>query len=108
MEIEQILAHPQYQALQQSRRRMSYWLTFVNVAVYSLYILAIAYGHDLLVKTWDGSIINLGLWLTVAVILFSFAISGVYIWWTNNKYDPLHDSFLQTISASNAAASHQQ
>lgn len=99
MEIDEILAHPEYQALQQSRRRMTYWLTFVNVAVYSLYILAIAYGHDLMVRTWGVSVINLGLWLTVAVILFSFALSGFYIWWTNNKYDPLHDSFMRHLDA---------
>ena len=98
MEIEQILAHPEYQTLQQSRRRVSYWLTFANVAVYSLYILAIAYGHDLMVRTWGKSVINVGLWLTFAVILFSFAISGFYIWWTNNKYDPLHDNFLRHLS----------
>ncbi|MGI9285057.1 MAG: DUF485 domain-containing protein [Pseudomonadales bacterium] len=98
METEQILAHPEYQALQRLRRRMSYLLTFANVAVYSLYVLAIAYGHDLMVKTWASSVINLGLWLTVAVIVFSFAISGFYLWWTNNKYDPLHDRFLQRLS----------
>lgn len=104
MEIEKILAHPEYQTLQRSRRRMSYWLTGANVAVYSIYVLAIAYGHDLMVKTWGDSVINVGLWSTVAVILFSFAISGFYVWWTNSKYDPLHDSFLRRLSADNTTA----
>ncbi len=108
MELEQILAHPDYQALQRLRRRMSFWLTFINVAVYSLYVLAIAYGHDLMVKTWGDSAINLGLWFTGAVILFSVALSGFYIWWMNKKYDPLHDSFLHRFNAEKNNARSQQ
>ena len=91
LSIEQTMklsADPEYLALRRARRNMCWGLTLFNVTIYSLYILSIAYGGEIFTMRFGSSVINLGLWFTVFVILFAFSISGFYIWWTNNHHDP--------------------
>ena len=86
--LEKLAANKDYIALRSRKKKVSYTLSGINVAVYTAYILCIAYAENIFAYRFGDSMINLGLWFTVFVIFFAFIISGIYIWWTNKKYDP--------------------
>ncbi len=86
--LEKLATNEEYIALRNRKRTVSYTLSAINVVVYMAYILCIAYAENIFAYQFGDSLINLGLWFTVFIIFFAFIVSGIYIWWTNTKYDP--------------------
>jgi uncharacterized membrane protein (DUF485 family) len=82
----QILESPEFKHLVATRWRFSLTMTFVMLAVYFGFIFAVGFGKETLsVKLGDH--VNLGLALGVAVIVFAWLMTGIYVRWANRKYD---------------------
>lgn len=83
---QQILSSPAFKKLVKVRWSVALTLTAVMLAVYLGFIFTVAFAKDFL-ATKIGSHLNIGLLLGLGIILFTWAITGVYVYWANNYYD---------------------
>lgn len=78
-----------YQALIKERAKVIWPLAWVMLIVYYAYILVIAFAPGLFAaKTGDGHM-TYGMVIGLGVILFSFALTGIYVRIANAKLEPL-------------------
>lgn len=79
-------AESELRALAARRWRIAIALTATMMATYFGFILLVAYG-----KETAGSLIAPGLsWgivLGALVIVVAWAVTGIYVWWANQRYD---------------------
>ena len=82
---------PQFRQLVAERTRFGWILTGLILVVYFGFIGLIAFDKQLLaVKV--GSTASLGLFMGVFVILFAFALTGIYVARANTRFDALSDA----------------
>lgn len=78
--LEDIKDTQEYSDLIKARGRIIWPLTLVMLVVYFSFILVIAFFPELLaIKIYDGSHVSYGLIAGLAIIFFSFAITGIYV-----------------------------
>lgn len=73
--------------LARRRWRVGLTLTAIMIAVYFGFIALIAYGRPLL-ATRIGAGLTVGIVLGALVIVASWVLTYVYVWWANAHYDP--------------------
>lgn len=83
---QQILASPEFKKLVKVRWSVALTLTILMLVVYLGFIFIVAFAKDFL-ATKLGTHVNLGLLLGLGIILFTWVITGVYVYWANNYYD---------------------
>lgn len=88
--IRRLLDSPAFHHLVSRRWRVSLLLTAALFVLYYGYILLIALNKPLLARR-VGEVTPLGIPLGAAVILGSWALTAIYIWWANRSYDPEAD-----------------
>lgn len=87
---EHIRANKKFHDLVARKSRMSWGLAGLIMLVYYSFILVIAFFPELLGKALvPGSILTWGLPVGISIILFTFAITGIYVHRANNLYDAL-------------------
>jgi uncharacterized membrane protein (DUF485 family) len=68
------------------RWRVGIALTAAMVLVYFGFVALVAYG-----KAWMGTLLvpglSMGIVLGALTILTAIALTGVYVWWANTRYD---------------------
>lgn len=80
---------PNFQALVKERSAFAWTLSIIVVAVYLVFILLVAFDRSLMaMKIGDGPT-SLGIVLGLAVILFAFAVTGIYVARANGRFDEL-------------------
>lgn len=85
-----ILEDPEFQALASQKNSVSVILTIVELVLYFGFIALIAYNKPFLAKKIaDGSAITIGIPIAVGVIILSWVLTGVYIFWANTTYDEM-------------------
>jgi uncharacterized membrane protein (DUF485 family) len=82
----QLLDSAAFHDLVSRRWRISLILTFLLFVIYYGYILLIAVNKPLLAQRMGG-VTPVGIPIGAAVILGSWALTAVYIWWANRYYD---------------------
>ena len=88
--IEEIKNNPKYQELVSKRTRFAWILSILMLLVYYTFIMTIAFKPELLaIPLSDGSVISVGIPVGITIILFSFVITGLYVYKANNTYDVL-------------------
>jgi len=84
----QILQDPDFLKLVRQKNAVSVVLTIVQLVLYFGFIALIAYNKPYLgTKIGPDSAITVGIPIAVGVIILSWLLTGVYVWWANNKYD---------------------
>lgn len=83
---QQILASVEFKKLVKVRWSVALTLTILMLVVYLGFIFIVAFAKDFL-ATKLGTHVNLGLLLGLGIILFTWVITGVYVYWANNYYD---------------------
>lgn len=73
-----------------SRWRVAISLTIAMIVVYFGFIALIAYNKPLLGRMIVPGL-SIGVLLGVVVILASWALTWIYVWWANNHYDTALD-----------------
>lgn len=86
-----IVHDPLFQELVSERRRFAWTLSAITLVVYLGFILLLAFAHNLMATPVFGGPTSLGIVLGIAVIIFAFAITGVYVVRANSRYDELTD-----------------
>lgn len=100
--VDEIKNNPKYQALVRSRSRFAWTLSIIMLVVYYTFIMTIAFEPQLLaIPIAEGSVISIGIPIGVAIILFSFAITGLYVYRSNNFYDVMLDEIKEELGAKN-------
>ena len=82
----EILQSPAFRKLVKNRWNISLTFTFLMLFVYLGFLLVVAYQKDTL-KMPVGDSLNLAIIVGIGIIIFSWLITGVYVYWANNYYD---------------------
>jgi uncharacterized membrane protein (DUF485 family) len=85
--VERIQSHPQYQALRRKRNRFGWTLTILMLAVYYGYIGLIAFDKPFLARAIGNGVSTIGIPIGLGVIVFTIAITLLYIRRANGEYD---------------------
>jgi uncharacterized membrane protein (DUF485 family) len=84
----QILDDPEFIKLVRQKNTVTTVLTIVELVLYFGFIALIAYNKPFLgQKVSEGSAITIGIPIAVGVIFLSWILTGIYVFWANNKYD---------------------
>lgn len=88
--VTQIKDHPKYQELTSKRTRFAWTLSIIMLLVYYAFIMTIAFSPETLgTPISEGSVISVGIPIGIAIILFSFFLTGLYVYKANGIYDVL-------------------
>ena len=100
--VEEIKNNPKYQELVSKRSRFAWTLSILMLVVYYTFIMIIAFKPGLLaVPISEGSVISVGIPVGIFIILFSFFITGLYVYRANTTYDVLLDEIKEELGAKN-------
>ncbi len=87
---EDILNDPDFKELAGQKNTISVILTILELVLYFGFISLIAYNKPFLAQKLSGEgATTIGIPIAVGTILFSWVLTGIYIWWANAKYDEL-------------------
>jgi uncharacterized membrane protein (DUF485 family) len=82
----EILQSAAFKKLVKTRWNISLSFTFIMLFIYIGFLMVVAYHKDTL-KMPLGDSLNLAIVVGLGIIIFSWLITGVYVYWANNYYD---------------------
>lgn len=89
-QIEAVKNDPNFQELVSKRSKFAWTLTIAMLVVYFAFILTIAFEPSLLgIPLCEGSVTTIGIPIGVAIIVFAFGLTGLYVRRANNEFDAL-------------------
>jgi uncharacterized membrane protein (DUF485 family) len=95
--IEQIKANPSYQKLVSTRSSFAWTLTIIMLVVYYTFILLIAFSPETLGTSISGGMATWGIPVGMGIIVFAFAMTGIYVKRANNEFDGLLEDVKKDI-----------
>lgn len=86
--MNRVLQNPEFKKMEKEKNRINWFFSFLIFAVYVVYILYIGinpefFGRPLI----EGSSITIGIYAGVFIILFSIALTGIYVRMANKNFD---------------------
>ena len=93
--VARIEANPKYQALKRQRSRFGWLLTILMLLAYYGFIGLIAFDKEFLAKPIGAGVTTLGIPIAFGVIVFTIAITGLYVRRANSEYDRLTAEILK-------------
>ena len=93
--VARIEANPKYQALKRKRSRFGWLLTILMLLAYYGFIGLIAFDKEFLAKPIGAGVTTLGIPIAFGVIVFTIAITGLYVRRANSEYDRLTAEILE-------------
>ena len=86
---QRVMRDPAFQRLVQERSRFGWSLSAIMLVVYLGFIFAVAFAPEVMATKIGGGPTSLGIVLGLCVILFAFALTGVYVVRANGRFDEL-------------------
>ena len=96
-QVERIARAPEFHQLVAERTRFAWTLTILMLVVYFGFIGLIAFDKSLLAVKVGGTA-SLGLFAGVFVILFAFALTGIYVARANTRFDALSAALKRSVA----------
>ena len=93
--VARIEANPKYQALKRKRGGFGWLLTTLMLLAYYGFIGLIAFDKEFLAKPIGAGVTTLGIPIAFGVIVFTIAITGLYVRRANGEYDRLTADILE-------------
>ena len=93
--VARIEANPKYQALKRKRGGFGWLLTLLMLVVYYGFIGLIAFDKEFLAQPIGSGVTTLGIPIAFGVIVFTIAITGLYVRRANGEYDRLTAEILE-------------
>jgi uncharacterized membrane protein (DUF485 family) len=85
-----IQRNPLFETLVRRRRRFVGWLTALTLVPYCAFILVASFAPQCLaVRLFQGSIVNIGWPIGVALIVGTWGLTGLYVRRANGEFDAL-------------------
>ncbi len=96
--VEKIKANPDYQKLVKTRTGFAVKLTISMLVVYFAFILTIAFSPATLgAPLGDDTVTTIGIPVGIAVIVFAFALTGIYTKRANGEFDDLANKVKKSV-----------
>ena len=87
---EKIKESAAFQLLVSKRSTYNCTMAIIMIVVYFVFISLIAFDpHALAAKISDSSVMSIGIVMGFVIIIFSFALTGLYVRRANNEFDVL-------------------
>ena len=96
--VDKIQRHPKYLELRSKRNRLGVTLTILMLIVYYGYIALIAFDKSFLAQPIGAGVTSLGIPIGMGVIIFTIAITGLYVRRANGEFDTLTKEILKDAS----------
>ena len=96
--VARIEANPKYHALKRKRNGFGWMLTVLMLVVYYGYIALIAFNKPFLAQPIGAGVTTLGIPIGMGVIIFTIAITGLYVRRANGEFDALTKEILKDAS----------
>ena len=93
--VARIEANPAYQELKRKRNGFGWTLTLLMLVVYYGFIGLIAFDKEFLAQPIGSGVTTLGIPIAFGVIVFTIAITGLYVRRANSEYDRLTAEILE-------------
>ncbi|BBP43609.1 DUF485 domain-containing protein [Thiosulfativibrio zosterae] len=87
--IEKVKSLPQYHQLVKERTSLAWKLSITMLVVYYGYVMLLAFNPDFFKIVVAGEHTTIGFPIGVGIILFAFALTGVYVKKANADFDDL-------------------
>jgi uncharacterized membrane protein (DUF485 family) len=84
---DRIRANPKFQAFVKKRNTYSIIMTALGALVYYGFILLVAYDKEFLARRIGDGVMTLGIPLGVGVIVFTIALTWIYVSRANSQFD---------------------
>lgn len=89
-EVLEIKNNPHYQKLVNTRSKFAWTLTITILVVYYAFILFIAFSPETLgARISPDAMMTVGIPIGIAIIVFAFALTGIYVKRANSEFDGL-------------------
>lgn len=95
--VEKIQSNPSYQKLVSTRSSFAWKLTITILVVYYAFILLIAFSPETLGASLSGGMATVGIPVGIGIIVFAFALTGIYVKRANSEFDDLLENVKQDI-----------
>lgn len=96
--VQRIKNNSDYQELVSKRTSFSIKLTLLMLSVYFAFILTIAFNPSLLgTPLSSDSVTTIGIPLGIAIIIFAFALTGIYTQRANSEFDDLTNKLKESL-----------
>lgn len=100
-QVEAIKNDPNFQELVTKRSKFAWTLTIAMLVVYFAFILTIAFDPSALgTPLSDDTVTTVGIPVGVAIIVFAFALTGIYVRRANGEFDALTAKIKETAKES--------
>ena len=96
--VTNIQNHPKYLELRSKRNTLGVTLTILMLVVYYGYIALIAFDKSFLAQPIGSGVTSLGIPIGMGVIVFTIAITGLYVRRANGEFDALTQEILKDAS----------
>ena len=96
--IDRIQKHPKYLELRKKRNAFGWFLTILMMVVYYGYIALIAFNKPFLAQPIGSGVTSLGIPIGMGVIIFTVAITAIYVRRANSEFDDLTTDILKDVS----------
>ena len=96
--VTKIQNHPKYLELRSKRNTWGVTLTILMLVVYYGYIALIAFDKSFLAQPIGAGVTSLGIPIGMGVIIFTIAITGLYVRRANGEFDALTQEILKDAS----------
>lgn len=95
---QRVLSHPKFKAMEKQKSILGWSFSAVMFLAYVAYILIIGTDPQLLAtKVSAGSIMTVGIYVGVAMIVFAFLITLVYVWLANGKFEDMTQEVVKEV-----------
>ena len=101
---DKIQADPRFAALQSRRQRFSWTLSILILVAYFSFILIIAFKPSLFaIPLGPDTVITYGIPAGLGIIIFSFMLTGIYVWRANGEFDRETQAIVDAASGNDSA-----
>jgi len=96
-QIDRIKSNPKFIELCQKRSGLAVKLSVLMLVVYYGYILLLAFNPEFFTQIVSGSYVSIGFPVGVAIIIFAFVLTGIYVKKANTEFDDLTDQIKNEV-----------
>jgi uncharacterized membrane protein (DUF485 family) len=92
---QQIRGNPKFRELESQRSRLAWLLSaIVLAAYYGLMIVVAFFPASLHAPLSEGGVVTIAVPIGAAVIVLSWLLTGLYVYWANTTFDELNEQIL--------------
>lgn len=96
--VERIQSNPSYIELVSKRSSFAWKLTITILVVYYAFIMMLAFSPSTLGQSLSGGVTTVGIPVGIAIIVFAFTITGVYVKRANGEFDDLTNKLKEDLA----------